>query len=284
MSLLLETPDRPTAAGNRTVPPLLGVDVGFSEKRQTTGIAWRAADGSVASARAGSSWASRRDRMPTGFSAALVAIDGPLLPAGSAGDVVRGCENVFQLGAFQRRCKPGMSHFGTGFALRTAAAETMAQLAAVLVAAPEAFRGPSLSAGAAVVEAFPNAFLGVMLSNNLYERVGRVRRGRRFDRLYDAACTEGVLAEAASSSTLMPPGTGIRLAEERDHEKRAALLCLLTAAYAAEGTAVTVGDPSGGWFWLPPWRLWAPWARDEVARAIERVRAKGCGVELNLGD
>ncbi|PWC92666.1 hypothetical protein TSO5_17160 [Azospirillum sp. TSO5] len=265
------------------MPPLLGVDVGFSEKRQTTGIAWRAADGSVASARAGSSWASRRDRMPTGFSAALAAIDGPLLPAGSADDIVRGCESVFQLGGFQRRCKPGMSHFGTGFALRKAAAETMAQLAAVLVAAPGAFRGPSLSPGAAVVEAFPNAFLGVMLPQELHERVGRVRRGRRFDRLYDAACAAGVLAEAASSSTLMPPGTGTRLAEERDHEKRAALLCLLTAAYAAEGTAVTVGDPSGGWFWLPPWRLWAPWARDEIARAIERVRAKGCGVELNMG-
>jgi hypothetical protein len=45
-----------------------------------------------------------------------------------------------------------------------------------------------------------------------------------------------------------------------DHELRAALICLLTAALAAQGTAAIIGEPSGGWFWLPPWSLWQQWA------------------------
>jgi hypothetical protein len=49
---------------------------------------------------------------------------------------------------------------------------------------------------------------------------------------------------------------------EKDHEKRAAWICLLTAACAAAGTSEVIGDEVGGWFWLPPSNLWAPWARE----------------------
>jgi hypothetical protein len=44
-----------------------------------------------------------------------------------------------------------------------------------------------------------------------------------------------------------------RLRSETDHELRAALICLLTAALAHEGTAAIIGEAEGGWFWLPPW-------------------------------
>jgi hypothetical protein len=46
---------------------------------------------------------------------------------------------------------------------------------------------------------------------------------------------------------------GFRLRSETDHELRAALICLLTAALAHEGTAAIIGEAEGGWFWLPPW-------------------------------
>jgi hypothetical protein len=52
-----------------------------------------------------------------------------------------------------------------------------------------------------------------------------------------------------------------RLRSETDHELRAALICLLTAALAAKGTAAIIGEAKGGWFWLPPWSLWEPWAK-----------------------
>ena len=53
---------------------------------------------------------------------------------------------------------------------------------------------------------------------------------------------------------------------ERDHEKRGAWICLLTAACAASGEAELVGDAGSGWFWLPPLKLWAPWATEALAQ------------------
>jgi len=40
----------------------------------------------------------------------------------------------------------------------------------------------------------------------------------------------------------MPDAFWVRLRAEKDHELRAALICLLTAALAAQGTATIVGD------------------------------------------
>jgi len=34
---------------------------------------------------------------------------------------------------------------------------------------------------------------------------------------------------------------------------------------AAQGTAAVIGEPTGGWFWLPPWLLWQRWAKQGLA-------------------
>jgi hypothetical protein len=65
------------------------------------------------------------------------------------------------------------------------------------------------------------------------------------------------------------------LAGERDHDIRAAYVCLLTAGFAHAGTATVVGDPLGGWFWLPPMGLWANWARDAVVQTAAAARRRG---------
>jgi len=57
----------------------------------------------------------------------------------------------------------------------------------------------------------------------------------------------------------------------RDHEERAALVCLLTAAAVAVGRYTAVGDEQGGYFFLPPWNLWEEWARQEINRLRRRV-------------
>jgi hypothetical protein len=44
-------------------------------------------------------------------------------------------------------------------------------------------------------------------------------------------------------------------------------LCLLTAALAAKGTATMIGETEGGWFCLPPWSLWEPWAKQGLGSA-----------------
>jgi hypothetical protein len=66
-----------------------------------------------------------------------------------------------------------------------------------------------------------------------------------------------------------------RLESERDHELRAALICLLTAALAARGTAAIIGDLTGGWFWLPPWSVWQPWAKQGFSSGVRKMALKG---------
>jgi hypothetical protein len=71
----------------------------------------------------------------------------------------------------------------------------------------------------------------------------------------------------------LPDEVGHRLRSETDHELRAALICLLTAALAAKGTAAIIGDSIGGWFWLPPWSLWEHWAKEGLESASKRTRS-----------
>jgi hypothetical protein len=59
-----------------------------------------------------------------------------------------------------------------------------------------------------------------------------------------------------------------------DHELRAALICLLTAALADKGVAAIIGEAEGGWFWLPPWSMWQPWAKDGLESAEKWMASK----------
>ena len=58
---------------------LLGIDVGFSSRKPTTGIAWMTPT-EVKSQRTYADEARRLGAMPRGFVADQVAIDGPLVP------------------------------------------------------------------------------------------------------------------------------------------------------------------------------------------------------------
>jgi len=112
------------------------------------------------------------------------------------------------------------------------------------------------------MEAFPNAFLGVLTPESDYVSAPNLKRGKRFDWLYCRAAASGRLKTLLSPLLSMPDEVWQRLRDEKDHEKRAALICLLTAGLADVGKAEIVGDNEGGWFWLPPIRLWQPWARE----------------------
>jgi hypothetical protein len=119
---------------------------------------------------------------------------------------------------------------------------------------------PTVLPNVGVVEAFPNAFLGVALDDGIYERAQQIQRGGKFDWLYDRWADLGLFQQAVTDCGL-PLETVDRLARERDHDKRAALVCLLTAAFALTGRAAFVGDSNGGYFALPPYDLWANCAR-----------------------
>src|ERR1700693_4251901 len=98
---------------------LMGVDVGFSTTRQTTGIACLEGD-HLTLERAGTLWESREPQIPTGFQPSVIAIDGPLLPLGADLHLRRHVESVFIRAPFHNRCRPGLSDRGIGLELRQA--------------------------------------------------------------------------------------------------------------------------------------------------------------------
>ncbi|HEY0791493.1 MAG TPA: hypothetical protein VGD78_10560 [Chthoniobacterales bacterium] len=129
-----------------------------------------------------------------------------------------------------------------------------------------------------IVEAFPNAFLGVLMPEVELLAVPKLKRGRRFDWLYERMVTTGRLEGVPSSSVDLPEAVWHRLRLETDHELRAALICLLTAVFAEQGTAAVIGDAESGWFWLPPCFSWQPWAVQGLERATKRIAVKAARV------
>jgi hypothetical protein len=228
---------------------LLGVDVGFSKTQKSTGIACLYG-GKVILYRADSSWETRKQALPGDFMPEVIALDGPLLPADVIPRAVRVCEQFFSTGLFNRRCKPGLSHFGTGFLLREAARETGRQFG-------DFFYGSDYALGGRLVEAFPNLFLGVMVPDSDYLAIPKLRRGQKFDWLYGRVAGR---FQSFAEFVQLPGSVYDLMSQETDHELRAALVCLLTAALAQADTAVRAGSAETGWFWLPPLELWEPWA------------------------
>ena len=170
---------------------LMGVDVGFSTKLATTGIACLDGD-RLHLACAGTAWASRKAMLLRGFQPYIIALDGPLLPQGAAPLTRRHCESAFIRAPFHNRCKPGLSHSGWGLDLRRAAADACEQFGRTL-ALSASNQGAAVSRNGPVVEAFPNAFLGVLTPESEFRSAPKFKRGRRFDWLYERIVTTGRL-------------------------------------------------------------------------------------------
>lgn len=237
---------------------LLGVDVGFSNRRKTTGIAWLDHD-KLGCVKVGSAWEERKQAIPDGFVADFIALDGPLIPAGAPEDVNRRCERIFIRSPFHNRCKPGLSHWGVGLELRRAASLARDQFSQTLAESGPNGHEP-VGSRDRIVEAFPNAFLGVLLEEDEFHNMPALRRGQRFDWLYDRVVKTGKLESTLSKELALPAIAWQQLREECDHERRAAFICLLTAAVVACDAATRIGDAEGGYFWLPQTSFWQGWA------------------------
>lgn len=238
---------------------LVGVDIGFSERRRSNGIVV-VRDGDLIRAERVST--SERDAALRSLrDVDVVAIDAPLLPPGTPDTLPRHCERAFSRGLFQKRCKPGMSHVrGTGQRLREHGRRAAEQLVAAFSFRPSMYPLQRIWPGIAIVEAFPNAFLGVLLPDDDYLTAAKINRGGKFDWLYDRWIDCGLFRRVVAAAGL-PDAIASRCEAENDHDIRAAFVCLLTAAFAAEGTAIAVGQDTDGYFFLPPTDLWAEWAK-----------------------
>jgi hypothetical protein len=83
----------------------MGIDVGFSKNRRTTGIACLEGD-HLTLERVGTAWESREAKIPKGFLPSVIAIEGPLLPFGADLNIRRHVESVFIRAPFHNRCRP----------------------------------------------------------------------------------------------------------------------------------------------------------------------------------
>jgi hypothetical protein len=246
---------------------LMGVDVGFSATRPTTGIACLDGD-RLSLACAGTSWASRRTRIPPGFFPDVIGFDGPLTQPDAPETTPRLCEQIFVRAPFARRCKLALSHWGSGLALKRAACDARVQFSRTLARRPPR----RLRRNGPIVEAFPNAFLAVMLPGEILDGAPKMARGQRFDWLYDQLVSRGKLQARLSTELALPAIVWRALRRETDHDKRAALICLLTAVFAANRTAMLVGESAGGWICLPPRNHWQPWAVSGLEQAKLRIK------------
>lgn len=226
---------------------LMGFDIGFSKTNDSTGIACLDSAGRLYLSRAFTNWESRQAALPENFHPSVIAVDGPIVPSL---DVRRSCEEIMSRGTFRNRCKPGLSDFGTGLELRKATAATIPDL-------------KTLEPGK-IIEAFPNAFLGVLIENETYLNMPDLARGKRFDWLYDCVVDDAHLICRMADTVRLPLHVWEAFRCEKDHELRAAIVCLILAAFEENGICEKVGDEAGGYFWMPPFKLWQNWARQAL--------------------
>lgn len=247
---------------------LVGLDVGFSATRRSSGVA-RFRQGTLRLGRSTSAWTSRAEIIGSDGYADVVAMDAPLLP--NLHWKPRSCERLFTFGAYQRRCKPGLSHIrGTGQQLREEGDSTADQLSRIVAGSATAAEFPRVRPERNIVEAFPNAFLGVVVPRDRYDEMPRLRRGKKFDWLYDQ-WRDGDLFRPMAIE-LDPTGALLRDFQDcTDHDERAALVCLLTAGAVGSGRYTAIGDQIGGYFFLPRLSNWALWAIDELRKHRRRL-------------
>ena len=266
----------------------LGIDVGFSANKATTGLCLLTIDQNSVSWRCQNTWTDETRRkqalralVPAGTTLAGVGIDGPLASGLTCVQHYRSAEALLTRGAFQTRGKPGQTSSPTGQRLHkhaTALAKMALDLEQVSILPathPDAIHEKRIA------EAFPTAFLSVLLPEGSFSSTDpRVKSDLYWMRALETGGLHDLLTQ-----TLTP---GLVLDEPMDsishHDARAALLCALVAVCVERGRYVAVGDSIDGDIILPPFELWGrasgdggvPWAQPILRSNLATVR-QGAG-------
>ncbi len=238
----------------------LGIDVGFSAEVASTGICVNSTEHRhpvrCVHVTTNDTISAIRDLLGSERPSSI-SIDGPLVPHSSPNryqviNRYRECERNLSGGIFQKRCKPGPTKCPRGQALHKQA--TM--LANVL-----AGRFPK----ARIAEAFPNAFLGVMMSNSVFSTP--IRRGIKSDVFWDHALRQKILRRLVG---FLYGSRAVQLSRHwtplQDHDERAAFICALTARAFELRASVGVLGNGDGEISLPPQTFIQPWAREGLTQ------------------
>lgn len=238
----------------------LGIDVGWSENKKTTGVCLLDWDTTTVQLRC-RRLPARPEQMRKEFDTLLkgrqvtaAAIDGPLRGTFDEIGRYRVAEQMLTIGFQSRIGKPGQASSGNGKQLNRAANAVASMLLDLDIVGPAAHRAQICQR--AIVEAFPTSFLGVLLPDGC-----RPPHGSRSDAYFDHLIGPDSPAPPRPTTNhllellqrLFPARTvAARLGEITDHEERAAVVCAVTAACVAVRHYVAVGDPTDGYIILPP--------------------------------
>jgi predicted RNase H-like nuclease len=258
---------------------VLGIDVGYSDRRKTTGFCVLSWDNQMVDWQLENTGTDENSRIqalqnllpgnPRGVLA--VAIDGPLRPKLIV-DVLtfRATESLLSRGQFQKRGKPGPTNGGNGRQLHQQATK-LAHFALQQTQILPSVHIPAVHEYA-VVEAFPNLFLGVLCDETNYPRPVRKRK-------WTASLYPELKDKLQDLLLSLLPGRKIKGNWHlKDHEGIASLICALTALCVAAQRFVAVGSDSDGYIILPPFDRWGQgsatseaWAERELRLNIKSV-------------
>ena len=138
----------------------------------------------------------------------------------------------------------------------------------------ELLRFPHVVADASVVEASPGVFASVMIDDESFRSRPSMSRAAKFGWLLERCSEEGRLTALRERLEWPDDDFWDAFATCSDPEQQAALVCSLTAACVVQKRYVAVGELNGGYFFLPPWDLWADWGQGgESPRTVAGPRS-----------
>jgi len=258
----------------RDAGSVLGVDVGFSAKRKSSAVCRLDWDGNCVN------WTIQRFRAQSEEQKTVIssvagnrlleaaAFDGPLRRGLNLIGRYRTAERMLTR-RMQTIGKPGQSNVPVGQKLNDAA-NVCARVTLTKCKVANANHTVNID-DKSIVEAFPTAFLGLMLLN---PSEIATQRNDRSDKYFEYLVSSGGLVRVLQ---YVLPGRTVKHALETvtNHDDRAAFVCALTALCVAANNFTAVGDDDG-WIILPPWKFIRSWARKALeANASEEVQP-GC--------
>ena len=266
----------------------LGIDVGYSKTRRSTGLCLLTITPSTIRWQCLNTGSAEPQRLhdlrclvPRGAHLLGVGIDGPLTPGLRVVPHYRSSDALLTRGVFSKRGKPGATSAPSGQQLHLHATY-LAKLVLKLqeeghfTLAPSTHPNPVHAS--CILEVFPNAFLSVLLPDAAFRSLSLNRNAS--DVFWMVAVDletylHKLIESLAPDRTLETP-----LESVVDHDHRAALLCALAVLCAHQNRYVLSGDPVDGDIILPPHEFWGdgpngasePWAETALRKSVAAVR------------
>lgn len=261
---------------------VLGVDIGWSQRQPTTGlclIKWSKGEVEFSFSRASADEAERirkLNELVKGERLLAVGIDGSLIPGLRLTNRYRSAEALLSRGKFRHRGKPAPTSSKLGQLLHQEAT----RLARLVTRTQDIAPAKHLYKihHKAVIEAFPNAFLGVLHSDKHFPTSQQVKR-RWTDVLFPR-----LRHKIARLLRAILPHHHFKLNRVQGHEVIASFVCALSALCLVAGKCVALGDKRLGYIILPPLEFWGDYNKRRGKWAWDALINNRAWARTQFGD